>query len=170
MRANFRSGVTLILLLASACVVAAGALGRLHAQAGVRERTIFVSAVNSRGDVVEDLGVTDFVVTEDGRRREVLRVSPALESIDIALLVDNSAASIKAIPSIREGLRDFVRQMAVGNQIAVVALADRPTIFTDYSSNTERLEQGIGRLFPDERQRHDASRRDCRGCGGTPKA
>ena len=148
MRANFRSGVTLILLLASVCVVAAGALGRLHAQAGVRERTIFVSAVNSRGDVVEDLGVTDFVVTEDGRRREVLRVSPALESIDIALLVDNSAASMKAIPSIREGLRDFVRQMAVGNQIAVVALADRPTIFTDYTSNTERLEQGIGRLFP----------------------
>jgi hypothetical protein len=75
-------------------------------------------------------------------------VSPALESIDIALLVDNSAASIKAIPSIREGLRDFVRQMAVGNQIAVVALADRPTIFTDYTSNTERLEQGIGRVFP----------------------
>ena len=119
----------------------------VDAQAGVREHTIFVSAVNSRGETVEGLGPADFVVTEDGRRREVLRVSPASEPIDIALLVDNSAAAMRAIPSVREGLRTFVRQMAAGNSIALIALADRPTILVDYTSSTERLEQGIGRLF-----------------------
>jgi VWFA-related protein len=128
-------------------MLAGGASRQLEAQAGVREGTVFVSAVNSRGDVVEGLGMSDFVVTEDGRRREVLRVSPALEPIDIALLVDNSAASMRAIPSIRDGVRRFVAQMAVGNQIAIVALADRPTIFVDYTSSPERLEQGVGRFF-----------------------
>lgn len=148
MRANIRLLVTLLSGLASVSILADVALERLQAQAGVRERTIFVSAVNSRGEVVEGLGPTDFVVTEDGRRREILRVSPALEAIDIAVLVDNSAASMKAIPSVREGLRAFFTQMAVGNQIALISLADRPTILVDYTSSAERLEQGIGRLFP----------------------
>ena len=147
------------LILALVCAVGTVAARGLHAdassltassaaaQAGLRERTMFVSAVNGRGEPVDGLGVQDFIVTEDGRRREVLRVSPAPEPIDIALLVDNSAASTRAIPSIRDGLRTFVRQMSVGNQIAIVALADRPTILVDYTSSSERLEQGIGRLF-----------------------
>jgi VWA domain-containing protein len=147
-RMNSIPRLALIPALVSVCWILTGGTSRqLEAQAGVREGTMFVSAVNSRGDTVEGLGVSDFVVTEDGRRREVLRVSPALEPIDIALLVDNSAASMRAIPSIRDGVRRFVAQMAVGNQIAIIALADRPTIFVDYTSSPERLEQGIGRLF-----------------------
>ena len=149
MRGRLASHLALILALVTASVVAGGILSlpALHAQAGVRERTVFVSAVDSRGQVIEDLGQDDFVVTEDGRRREILRVSRALEPMDIAVLVDNSAASMKAIPSIRSGLRLFFRQMAVGNQIALIGLADRPTILVDYTSTPERLEQGIGRLF-----------------------
>ncbi|HEY5619064.1 MAG TPA: VWA domain-containing protein [Vicinamibacterales bacterium] len=148
MRADLMSHWALIPALVSICILADTAPRQLYAQAGARERTIFVSAVNARGDVVDSLGPADFVVTEDGRRREILRVSPALEPIDIAVLVDNSAASMRAIPSIRDGLEGFVRQMSVGNQIALVALADRPTILVDYTSSAERLEQGIGRLFP----------------------
>jgi hypothetical protein len=137
--------------LALAVALAAGATGapstRLHAQAGNRERTIFVSAVNSKGDPIEDLGVGDVIVREDGVRREVLRLSRATEPIDIAVLVDNSAAADDAIVHIREALRVFVARMAGGNQIALVALADRPTILVDYTSDPRRLEAGIGRLF-----------------------
>ena len=147
MQANSVIRLALVTAVASACILVGTAPRELSAQAGVRERTVFVSAVNPRGDVVEDLGLGDFVVTEDGRRREVLRVSPALEPIDIAVLVDNSAASTRAIASIRDGLRGFIGQLAVGNQIAIIALADRPTILVDYTSDPERLEQGAGRLF-----------------------
>ncbi|MBI4888637.1 MAG: hypothetical protein HY824_16185 [Acidobacteria bacterium] len=146
----------LIPMMLGACLVAVSALdlpGPLratrpaYAQAGLRERTIFVSALTARGEPVDGLDVEDFIVTEDGRRREILRVSPATEAIDIALLIDTSAAASRAIPFIREGVRSFVRQMSVGNGIALVALADRPTILVDYTSSPERLEQGIGRLF-----------------------
>ena len=37
--------------------------------------------------------------------------------------------------------------MAPGNQIALIALADRPTIFVDYTSDPKRLSDGVGRLF-----------------------
>jgi len=146
MRAVLRLRPALVTALAAACAVGAG-VRDLAAQAGLRERTIFVSAVDGRGDPIEGLDLSDFVVTEDGRQREVLRVSPAIEAIDIALLVDTSASAERAISSIREGIRRFAAQMGVGNQIAIVGLADRPTILVDYTSSQERLAQGTGRLF-----------------------
>jgi len=145
MRAMLRLRLALVTAVAAACA-SAGAQA-LVAQAGVRERTIFVSAVNGRGDPVDGLGLSDFVVTEDGRQREVLRVTPASEAIDIALLVDTSASAERAISSMRDGIRRFAAQMAVGNQIAIIGLADRPTILVDYTSSQERLIQGTGRLF-----------------------
>jgi VWFA-related protein len=147
MPAAFPFRLALISAFAAAFALAAGSAPGIHAQAGARERTLFVSAVDAQGEPVEGLGPTDFVVTEDGRRREVLRISRAIEPMDIALLADNSAAASRAIPSLRDGLRDFVAAMAGDHQIALIALADRPTIFVDYTSNRMRLEEGIGRLF-----------------------
>ncbi len=136
-----------VVLIPALAACASGGAREVAAQAGLRERTIFVSASDGRGDPVDGLGLTDFVVTEDGRQREVLRVSPATEAIDIALLIDTSASAERAIASIRDGVRGFAAQMAVGNQIALVGLADRPTMLVDYTSSQERLTQGTGRLF-----------------------
>jgi VWFA-related protein len=117
------------------------------AQRESRERTLFVSAVDQKGEPVEGLGPDAFVVREDGARREVLRVSRATEPIDIALLVDNSAAASEEITFLRDALSAFVARMATGNQIALITLADRPTIAVDYTGDPARLSAGIGRLF-----------------------
>lgn len=146
MRAAYTFRLALISAVAGLTAMA-GAAPEVHAQAGARDRTLFVSAVDSRGEPVEDLGPDDFVITEDGRRREVLRVSRAAERMDIALLADNSGAASRAIPSIRDGMRKFVAAMAGDHQIALISLADRPRILVDYTSNRMQLEQGIGRLF-----------------------
>ena len=118
------------------------------AQSGNRERTLFVSAVNDKGEPVDGLEPDAFVVREDGVRREILRVSRATEPIDIALLVDNSTAVRDDITFIREGVSKFVARMAPNNDIALIALADRPTIFVDYTKDTKKLMDGVGRLFP----------------------
>ena len=125
----------------------AAALVPLRAQ-GPRERTMFVSAVNAQGEPVAGLGPDDFIIREDGNAREVLRVSRAIEPIDIAILVDNSAASEGVMPRVREGLTAFVGAMTKGNQIALVAIADRPTILVDYTQSLTRLRDGIGLLWP----------------------
>jgi VWFA-related protein len=109
---------------------------------------MYVSAVDQKGEPVEGLAPADFVIREDGAMREVLRVSRAVEPIDIAVLVDDSAASEELIPRVREGLRTFFAKMSKGNQIAIVALADRPTILTNYTGNTKLLDDGIGLLWP----------------------
>src|SRR5436190_19170215 len=124
--------VALGIALASAIALPLGAGAQ-----GPRERTMFVSAVDQKGEPVEGLGPNDFVIREDGAAREVLRVSRAIEPIDIAILVDDGAASEGVIPRVREGLTSFIRTMSQGNQIAIVGLADRPTILANYTSNTK---------------------------------
>jgi len=117
------------------------------AQRDRRERTLFVGAVNDKGEPVEGLGPDAFVVKEDGVRREVLRVSPATEPMDIALLVDNSTAAADEITFLRSSLSKFVQTMATGNKIAVITLADRPTIKVEYTDDAVRLKDAVSSLF-----------------------
>ena len=113
----------------------------------VRERAMFVSAVDREGEPVTGLGPDAFIVREDGVRREILRVSRATEPMDVAILVDNSAAVSDDITFLRSGLSKFVARIAPGNRVAVIALADRPTILVDYTDDTKRLSAAVGRLF-----------------------
>lgn len=137
--------------VATACAVAAAfvasALTSVSAQRDRRERTLFVGAVNDKGEPVEGLGPDAFVVKEDGVRREVLRVSPATEPMDIALLVDNSTAASEEITFLRSSLSKFVQLMATGNKIAVITLADRPTIRVEYTDDAIKLKDGVTSLF-----------------------
>ena len=141
------SVLRLALFLVLAGVVATGSTTDLDAQAGARERTLFVTALDPRGEPVEGLNPEDFIVTEDGRQREILRVSRAVEPMDIAVLVDNSASAERAIGSLRDGLKGFVNTLGTEHQIAIIGLADRPTILQDYTSNRAQLENAASRLF-----------------------
>jgi len=140
-------GLRLTLALALLAAFLTSSRTSLHAQRVSREQTLYVSAVNDKGEPVEGLEPDAFLVREDGVRREVLRVSRAVEPIDIALLVDNSAAADAAITFIRDGVSRFDALMAPNNQIAIIALADRPTILVDYTNDPKRLSAGVGRLF-----------------------
>jgi VWFA-related protein len=130
----------------AAALVASG-LTAVSAQRDRRERTLFVSAVNDKGAPVEGLGPDAFVVSEDGVRREVLRVAPATEPMDIAILVDNSTAASDEITFLRSSLTKFVQTMASGNKIAVITLADRPTIKVEYTDDSVRLRNAVSGLF-----------------------
>ena len=136
-----------VLVAASAAVVGAGTTVPASGQAGSRERVIYTSVVDKNGEPVTRLGADEFVVREDGVRREVLRVTPATEPISIALLVDNSQSATDDIRNIRDGLTAFVQQMHKEHDIAIIALGDRPTILQDYTRNQELLKTAIGRLF-----------------------
>ena len=57
------------------------------------ERSMYVSVVDQAGAPVPSLGPSDFVVREDNLSREVLRVVPATDPMQIAILVDNSTAA-----------------------------------------------------------------------------
>jgi hypothetical protein len=87
------------------------------------------------------------VVREDGMAREVLRVTPATEPMQLALLVDNSAAATSAITDLRRGLEAFVTTLGNKHELSLVTYADRPTLVVSFSKNGEEVVKGIERLF-----------------------
>ena len=131
-------------VLAAAAALAAG--GRAEPRQA-REHQVFVSVVDASGDPVTGLDVGEFVVREDGLAREVLRVGPATDPMDIAVLVDDSQAANRAIADLRKGLQGFVNAMVKGNQISLITFGERPTILVDYTTTPAQLEAGINRLF-----------------------
>lgn len=138
-------------LLLAAAAFAAGALvwpGALGAQA--IQRAMYVSVVNDAGEPVPDLGPTDFVIREDNASREVLRVAPAIEPMQIAVLVDTSQAARDDIAHIRTALPPFVATLTGGDgksQVAIIAIGERPTVFTDYTTSATALKKGIDRIW-----------------------
>jgi len=137
------------LFLAAAVAALTVSATWLSAQAGNnRERTLFVSAVDDKGEPVEGLGPEAFVVREDGRRREILRVSHATEPMDVALQADNSQGSGEFITFIREGMSKFVAVLGGQHRIALIGLAERPTILVPYTSETAQVTTVINRFFP----------------------
>lgn len=128
--------------------IAAGAAAALPVHAQTTEHTAYVSVLDKAGKPVGDLDVADFVVTEDGRRREVLRAGRTSDPVDLAVIVDNSSAAEPHILDMRRALTAFVTKMADQQaNVAIIGMADRPTVLVDYTSSLADLKKGIDRIF-----------------------
>ena len=116
--------------------------------AQANERVAYVSAWDAKTRApITGLGPADFSILEDGARREVLRVTAATSPMPIAILVDNSQAARDHIADVRKALGSFVKALDGVGPIAIVGIADRPTILRDYTTDQQALADGIGRVF-----------------------
>ena len=120
--------------------------GSLLAQAN--ERVLCVSALDARTKApIENLTASDVRVTEDGRAREVVRVTPATTPMSVAILVDNQAAAQRTIADLRNALVSFLAELDGIGPIAIITTADRPTIFQDYTTDPAKLRDAANRIF-----------------------
>jgi hypothetical protein len=131
--------------------VVACALWWTHAlDAQTIHRAMYVSALNDAGAPVADLGPADFIVREDTIAREVLNVEPAVEPMQIALVIDTSQGARDDISHLRTALPAFVKALTTGevrNEVAIIAIGERPTVFTNYTFNQAELKKGIDRIW-----------------------
>jgi hypothetical protein len=135
-------------VIAAACfAIARGSVSAPVAAQG-RERSLYVSVFDAAGKPVT--GLSDpaaFIVREDGVAREVLRVGPATAPMQIALIVDNTQAAAPAIVDIRQALSGFLDRLGADHEVALISLAERPTIVVDYTKDRAALKKGAMRFF-----------------------
>jgi hypothetical protein len=138
-------------LLVAALPVAACALAWSAApSAQAIQRAMYVSAVNEAGTPVPGLGPSDFIVREDNKAREVLKAEPAVEPMQVAVLVDTSQGARNDISHIRTALPGFLKILTTGdvkNEVAIIAIGERPTVFTNYTFNQIELKKGVDRIW-----------------------
>jgi len=135
---------------ATICLLAlmAGTVLAHPAAAQTTEQTAYVSVLDKASHPVGGLDVADFVVKEDGKAREVLRAGRTSDPIDLAVIVDNSFASQPYILDIRKALGAFFEKMSEQQAaIALVGMADRPTVLMDYQSGIGETKKGIEKIF-----------------------
>ena len=111
------------------------------------ERVIYTSVVDRDGAPVLDLTVKDFIVREDGQPREVLHVARDNDPLQIALLVDNSVSMRPRLTVLRKAVTAFIDATRQDVQLALITLAERPTILVGYTTDRAALRKAADGMF-----------------------
>ena len=117
------------------------------AYAQADERVIYTSVVDKDGAPVLDLTIKDFIVREDGQAREVVRVARDNDPLQIALLVDNSVSMRPRLSVLRKAVTAFVDSTREDVQLALITLAERPTILVGYTTDRAALRKAAANMF-----------------------
>ena len=128
-----------------ALAIAVSAAATLEAQAD--ERVIYTSVVDKDGAPVLDLGTKDLIVREDGQAREILSVAPDSDPLQIALLVDNSVTMRPRLSQLRKAVAAFIESTRDDVQLALITLAERPTILVGYTTDRAALRKAAENMF-----------------------
>ena len=111
------------------------------------ERVVYTSVVDRDGAPVLDLTLKDFIVREDGQPREVLYVARDNDPLQIALLVDNSVSMRPRLTVLRKAVTAFIDATRQDVQLALITLAERPTILVGYTTDRAALRKAADGMF-----------------------
>jgi len=129
-----------------AAVVVAAATFSWPVSAQVDERVMYASVVDDSGRPVLGLNAKDLIVREDGQTREILRVAKDDDPLQVALLVDNSVEMRNSVSDLRKAVAAFVNNLRPGVQLALLTLAERPTIVVNYTTDKAALLKGVDKI------------------------
>jgi VWFA-related protein len=110
---------------------------------GPTTRTVYVTAVDDNGRAVPGLTPADIVVKEGGKEREIASVSPATETIRLALMVEHALIGQSYV---RVGLVEFIARVCPPAEVALFMITQRAEKLVDFTSDPNVLVEAIRRL------------------------
>jgi VWFA-related protein len=129
--------------LSLSAAVCASAVCFAAQNAGPPQRTnsVYVSVTGEEGAPVVDLTAEDFTIKEDGKNRDVLRVTAASEPLQMMILVDDNGTGL-----FRSGLVQFVQQLQGRGEIAVSTVYGQTQKLVDYTPKIEPVVEALATL------------------------
>ena len=121
------------------------------------EKSILVTVVTKDAAPLKDLTAPDFIVQEDGQRREVASAALSNEPMAIALMIDTSKPTIGTdlpVRDIRAGLTAFVNTIYAANPASTISLMDisgAAVKTVNFTSKPEQMLKAVGRVVVGQR-------------------
>jgi hypothetical protein len=135
---QFRSGAAL--LVAAAVIAGPAAHAR---QQKTASRLVLATVTDAQNRALADLGPDDFVVTENGRAREVVAVYQA--DYPVIVVVDNSTEARSDFDAIRSAVNRFLSR--IGERfVGVGTLANPPALLTSLEDDRSAVLARLDRL------------------------
>jgi VWFA-related protein len=116
------------------------------------QKTALVTVAADAGKPVTNLTAKDFIVTEDGAKREVVDARLSDDPLSIVLLIDTTQPPMGVThptQDLRRAVTTFVRTVHTESpdaQIALGEFAGASVTMVDFTSNPADLDKGIARL------------------------
>ena len=120
------------------------------------ERAVLVTVIAEAGTPIRDLSAKDFIVKEDGKKRDVVSGSLATDQLNVALMLDVAQPPRGAalpVQELRTAAATFVKTIHGVNpdaQIALWQVASAPIATVDFTNKTDDLASAISKLFPNQ--------------------
>ena len=113
-------------------------------------RTVYVSAVDRKGEPVTDLTAGDLVVKENGQVREITSLSRATERNHVAVLVDDGGEGRMDMP-----VAELLNAASGRAAFSISMLNPQAIVLNDYTTDQATLQRSISRLVQRGRLQRD---------------
>ena len=108
------------------------------------QQRLYVEVIDRQtGAIVTDLQEMEVVVRENGVVRPLLDVRLANLPVKLAVVVDNSRASVRAFELVQDGLRSFIDRLPPNQEVSVLALAPEPRWIVRGALDREEIRAGV---------------------------
>ena len=120
--------------------------GGFVVHADVEEVSLYVTVLDNKGVVVQDLKRDDFRVLEDGIQQNLLSFQHTDIPVSIGLVIDNSGSMYKKRPSVNKSALDLILASNPKDEAFVVNFADDAYIDQDLTSDSNKLKDGLSHI------------------------
>jgi hypothetical protein len=120
------------------------------------QKSALVTVVADGGKPLRELTAKDFIVKEDGAKREVLDAQLSDDPLSIVFLIDTTQPPMSVVPptqDLRASAATFVKTVLAVSpdaQIALGEFAGAAVITQDFTNKSADLEKVIAKLYPSQ--------------------
>jgi VWFA-related protein len=108
-----------------------------------RTRTVYVTALDSKGAPVTDLSAADFSVKEGGKEREIVKAEIGSAPIQVSIIVDDNGSGL-----FRVGIANFLQKLLGHGEFAITTVNGQPMKIVDYTKDPQALRAALDKLGP----------------------
>jgi hypothetical protein len=116
-------------------------------------KTVFAAAIDAGLNPVPGMTKAEWAIREDGKDREIVDVKPAMQPLDIVLMIDTTKSVALNVNELRDGVRAFAHTIQAGNPgatFSITNVAAAAVMVAQNKSTPEDVDKILTKIYPDQ--------------------